>query len=271
MLKSTAILDPTKVDVYGDYGAGASKIFGATYEVELPLDYLHMLNCICIYKLKENYKCYNKGDNVQFAAKRLTADTWSVISMDYYTRPLPERPYYYIHNVNTQTNVSTNPYDGESTLPNAEGTDVNNEEGYTYKIDSTTKEGTGKSNLPRKIKIEDLIGGSKEVSTVNSEKDSSYRYGNPSKIRCEIRYGQDDSVFKLKKVMIDYLKVPQYIRLTQEQVNLTKDTSAIMEFPDYVCQEIINELKMIVQENSADPRLQTSLAVSQSIGQPAQQ
>jgi hypothetical protein len=46
------------------WGAGNAKLFGATYEVNLPDDYLHMLNCICIYKLKKNYKCYNKDDYV---------------------------------------------------------------------------------------------------------------------------------------------------------------------------------------------------------------
>ena len=87
----------------------------------------------------------------------------------------------------------------------------------------------------------------------------------------EVRYGHDDTVFTLVKVFVDYIKTPQYIRLTQEQVNLTEDTSQIMEFPDYVCQEIINELTTLVMENTADPRLQTHIPVTQSIANPAQQ
>jgi hypothetical protein len=51
----------------------------------------------------------------------------------------------------------------------------------------------------------------------------------------EIRYGTDDTVFELKKVIVDYIKTPQYFRLTQDQVDRTVDTSQIMEFPDYVC------------------------------------
>ena len=46
---------------------------------------------------------------MQFAAKRLTADSWSVIVNDYYNRPLPERPYFYIHNININNTVPTNP------------------------------------------------------------------------------------------------------------------------------------------------------------------
>jgi hypothetical protein len=41
----------------------------------------------------------------------------------------------------------------------------------------------------------------------------------------EIRYGKDDEIFELDKVYVDYLKTPQHIRLTQEQIDLTEDTS----------------------------------------------
>lgn len=54
-------------------------------------------------------------------------------------------------------------------------------------------------------------------------------------------------------------------------MDLTIDTSQIMEFPDYVCQEIINELVHLVMENGSDQRLQTHIPVSTSIAQPAQQ
>lgn len=103
------------------------------------------------------------------------------------------------------------------------------------------------------------------------EKPQSIRHSNTTKVRCEIRYGKDDSVFKLVEVLVDYIKSPQYIRLTQEQLDLTEDTSQMMEFPDYICQEIINELVAIVMENTQDPRLQTHVAVTQSIAQPTQQ
>lgn len=71
----------------------------------------------------------------------------------------------------------------------------------------------------------------------------------------EIRYGKDHTLFELKKVYVDYLKAPQTIRLTQEQMDMTEDTSQIMEFPDYVCHEIINELVHIILENEGNPRL----------------
>ena len=308
VLKATTVLEPeliantiSGVDT-SDWKAGNASLFGATYEVYLPLDYLHMLNCICVYKLNKRFKCYNEGDYVQFAAKRLTADSWSVVVNDYYNRPLPERPYYYIHNVNQSTDLPTNPVEDVSILTRTlKGTDsakdytnsiiyvrkykesqegeeqevTNLEDQYklwtfekehpTWIVTETVEVTEGQSNLPRTISLKNI----QNKSIV--EKESGVRYGNPSSVRCEIRYGKDNSVFELQSVVIDYIKAPQTIRLTQEQVDLTEDTSQIMEFPDYVCQEIINELTMLVMENTADPRLQTNTVVTQSIANPAQQ
>ena len=84
----------------------------------------------------------------------------------------------------------------------------------------------------------------------------------------EIRCGNSP---ELTNVSVDYLKVPTHLQLTQEQLDLTTDSSQEMEFPDYVCQEIINELVKLQLENSGDPRLQTNLAVNQSLVSPTQQ
>lgn len=102
------------------------------------------------------------------------------------------------------------------------------------------------------------------------EKEAQYRYGNTSKVRMEIRCG-DDSLFDLKKVIIDYLKTPQYIKLTRDQIDNVIDTSQIMEFPDYVCQEIINEVVRLVMENASDPRLQTFIPITNTITNPVSQ
>ena len=114
--------------------------------------------------------------------------------------------------------------------------------------------------------------------TSNIERAAKLRYGNVSKVRMEIRYGTDTSVFSLDSdpnskgglVYIDYIKAPQHIRLTQEEVDYTEDRSQTLEFPDYVCQEIINELVHIIMENISDQRLSTHPVVSQSIANPAQ-
>lgn len=426
VLKSTAIIDAKKSDRYSKAADIVNKyttsLFGSTYEVNLPSDYLHILNCICFYKVNKTYKCYDAGSYVPFSARRLTADAWSQVINDFYNRPVPQRPYYYIHNVNSNNQLPTNPvvqnyntstsikFDGTDQtkalytkdsitsipydyshldkycfLPKVISTPVyvanpltsriyyDNLNNLVYQIydkdtsswktsttdgktayiklinisntiNSSTTEtidkfeavndaknkdliiGSELSNItittpfkyningtycdyrtykipivilsedpnnliwndinygsastvddilnilnsineyPRTIKLSDIQNSS--ISTV--EKSAQVRYGNTSNVRMEIRYGKDNSIFELQQVMVDYIKVPQFIRLTQEQLDLTEDTSQIMEFPDFVCQEIINELVTVVMENNADPRLQTHLAVSQSIAQPQQ-
>lgn len=236
---------------------------GATYEVELPIDYLHLLNCMCVYEVQKPAKqCYNTGDIVMFPAKRLTADTWSTVANDYYTRPNYQRPYYYIHNVNTSSDYPYNPVNTNG------GTDMSG----TYLVTGNPTLGgenqyseSVNSNFPRTISL----NGGGTISTV--ERATAQRYGNASKVRMEIRYGRDDSVFRLVDVQVDYIKTPQHIKLTQDQMDLDEDTSQIMEFPDCVCQEIINELVMVLMERAGDPRIQTHIAVTQSVANPVQQ
>ena len=95
VLKSTAILAPIGIlgeenNAYGKKTTSVTSLnslYGATYEFELPTDYLHLLNCICNFKVKKQFKCYDAGTYVQFGAKRLTADAWSQIINNFYMRP----------------------------------------------------------------------------------------------------------------------------------------------------------------------------------------
>lgn len=247
VLKSTAILVPHSASDKYDEEDGINSLYGATYEVELPNDYFHILNCICQYKLTKTFKCYNEGSFVQFPANRLTADMWSGVIQNAYNKPSYKKPYFYIHNVNTSETNPTNPYDGTW------GTDVSNNE------DSQITGG-----LPNTIKLT-------QGTADNVERLAKLRYGNSSPVRLEIRYGKDDSLFKLSKIYIDYIKTPQYIRLTQEELDLTEDTSQILEWPDYVCYEIVKELVILLLENASDPRLQTNIPINQAIATPTQQ
>lgn len=86
----------------------------------------------------------------------------------------------------------------------------------------------------------------------------------------EIRSGSTLSAVP-KIAYLDYLRIPSVIELTQEQIDGVTDTSQALEFPDYVVQEIINELVNIIMENASDPRLQSHIPVSQSIARPGQQ
>lgn len=247
VLSTTAILPAKLSDKYNITnvkGIASNSI----YEVMLPTDYFHILGCTCKFKSKKNIGCLNEGNFIDKVATRMTADL-NVIINNYYFKPSFKRPYYYIHNVNTSVDNPTNPY-SES---NISGTDIK-------EIDDS---GQVISERPRSIKI-----GNKSTSLVKRQ--GEVRYGNVSPIRMEIRYGNDDSKFELVSVYVEYLKVPQQMVLTKEQVDLVEDTSQIMEFPDYVCLEIINELTHIIMENSSDPRLSTHIPISVSIADSAQ-
>ena len=237
VLKTSTVVTLRAGEV-GETGLTANTdLFGKSYIGELPKDYLHMLNCIVEFDPKKNFKCYETGDPVQFAARRLTSDMFSGILNNAYMRPMYKRPYYYINNFNAQ-----NP------------------------------------NLPTNSKMDDQIpdsaqGLTDDTSTVDSIKPTQGRNANITKVLLEIRFGKDDSLFKPTKAYVDYLKGPQFIRLTQAQIDLTEDTSQVLEFPDYVCFEIVNIFTRLLLENSSDPRLQTNLPINNTIasGVPQQQ
>ena len=258
-------------------------LHGATYEVYMPIDYLHMLNCVCIYYVAKQKDCWDAGSYIEIPATRLTADSWSQIITDIYNRPSPMRPYYYIHNLNQQQVLPTDPRTKVTTGTGLEEVGIDMDGIYQVTsasggewedndIDAGTAGGTDvkaqNSNFQRTFKLK-TTKEEQQVSLV--EKPIAFRAGNTSNVRCEIRYGKDDSLFQLVEVQIDYVKCPQFIRLTQEQIDLTEDTSQIMEFPDYVNQEIINELVHLVMERVNDPRLGNNIQMTQSIARPTGQ
>lgn len=266
VLKTTAVLTPKEFSKYGDIGS----LYGKVSEFELPVDYLHLLNCICDYKVQKNYKCHSEGTYLQAPARRLTSDLWPQIINNFYMKPTYKNPYYFIHNVNkidkheeglytSSVNIPTNPaytITDESTQDNPK---------YEY-IGGTDMSYEGYINLPKTIPFNGTT-----LSTINSKKTAGHRYGNVAPVRLEIRWGNDNSVFELERIYVDYIKTPQHIELTQEQLDLVEDTSQIMEFPDYVCHEIINELVKLIMENASDPRLQTNIPINQTIASPAPQ
>ena len=134
----------------------------------------------------------------------------------------------------------------------------------------------GESNFPRTFDVD--FDGNGEIAADGSETFSSIekpagsRHANSSRVKVEIRCGRDMSIiFSLSAVQIDYVIAPQCIRLTQEQLDSDEDISQVMEFPDYVNQEIVNELVNLVMRKINDPSLATHLQITQSIARPTGQ
>ena len=219
------------------------------YQVDLPSDYYHLLNCVCEFNVTQPVnKCKELDEYVHYKASRLTADMWGEVMNNYYMKPTYKRPYYYFNNIHNSENKE---------LPN--GTSINIQNNPVPNDPESEERGTDLLN--------DIFKVSGQEFTSLVDKKPKLRYGNASNVRMEIRTGYTKGV-SLVAVYIDYLRVPQNILLTQEQLDLVIDTSQILEFPDYVCLEIVNELVKIVMENASDPRLQTHIPVSQSIVPP---
>lgn len=267
VLKSTTFIKPVKTNVEGY--TNYDTINKYIYEVELPVDYLHILNCIITFKPKKTFKNYDCGVPFQIGATRLTSDMWSQVITDAFNRPSYKRPYFFIHNVNPKVitdgkaeNKPGNPY---TSSENGLGTGTDPE--LTY------NNGFGLTGLSRHLydPLKDTYVSNRS-NVINSEdtvnKLPGYRYGNASTVRMELRFGKDD-IFEPVLVQVDYLKAPQTIRLTQQQIETTEDTSQVLEFPDYVCQEIINGLVSLVMENIGSPRLATNAQINQTIAPPA--
>jgi len=142
---------------------------------------------------------------------------------------------------------------------------TNDETSYSY-LATTNAYVEGVSSITETGSFVTVTSTSTQDMSTLITKVPKYRYGNITKPRMEIRYGTDDRYFTLSKVYIDYFKAPQYIILTQEELDSVEDISQLLEFPDYICQEIVNELVKYLMENGSDPRLQTNIPVNQSIG-----
>lgn len=271
VLKASTTLDPVSDMTQPSNITSLEAFEKSNVEFVLPADYLHLTGCIVNYQVLKDYKCYNKDDYCQFNAKRATEEIVGQLLDNFYFRPTYKRPYYILINENTSNLNPTNPvtaYGDSDTAAKAassiqiSGTDAVGKQTNTIAVDGTIT--INNPNFPRTLKLSDGT----EDSLI--EKTAGHRYGNISNVRMEVLYGKDKSIFKLKNVKIYYIKAPQYIRFTQEQLDLTEDTSQELEFPNYICQEIINELTNIIMENSSNPRLQTHPVMSQSIASPSQ-
>jgi len=215
------------------------------WELELPKDYLHMLNCIAEFTGSDSNKSRcgdGVGRTITSTCQRLTADLYAGIINNYYMRPSHKKPYYYIINHNDN---NTEPLRNSEVIP---------------------------TNLTMDTEIQN---GSYQPGWADSEltyrnevflKEQYNRISNQSTVKLEIHSGT--STWALNKVYVTYLKSPMYVSMTQDKNLEIEDNSQVLEFPDYVCYEIINITVRLLLENASDPRLQTNIPINQTIAVP---
>ena len=114
--------------------------------------------------------------------------------------------------------------------------------------------------------------------TINNDLNSDYIdipasdnniYQDPRHI--EIHIG--NSNVGVERIEFSYLRTPKQYTLSEISeisesfvINLEDNSETdVLEFPDYVCYEIINTCVRLILENSSDPRLQTNVPVNQTI------
>ena len=101
----------------------------------------------------------------------------------------------------------------------------------------------------------------------DSEKIQDERYGNSTQPIMQIICGDNVDKYTLKAIEIQYLQAPKYVTIDQDDLDEFEDKTPMLEFSDYVCNEIVKQLVTSILENQKDQRLQTYIPVNQSIPQ----
>ena len=179
------------------------------YQIPMPDNYLHLKNCIAVYKVTKAFGCYKVNDTITFGATRMTAELEPVFSWNYYITPKWFKPFYYINK---------QPIPKRQNIPN---------------------------NPDEKI-IDNVITP------------------NAVKIGVELHIGNTPDYISLDSVKGWYYKIPENIKITQDDIDSDFDNTPHLEFPDYVCYEIIKELVVLLLEHDSNPRLQTNIPISMS-------
>jgi hypothetical protein len=208
---------------------------------KLPTDYLHLLNCkaeISGSNVISN-RCSSSTTNKTTAVNcfRLTANLDGGIMNNYYNKPSHKRPYYYIANRNDNDTII---------IENSDKDNDNKNTDYGYSpVYSPVKDGETPT-----YRFYDL-------------KERFDRTSHQSPLFIEIHLG--DSDYAVNRIQLTYLRSPMYVSMTQEDLLSVEDNTQVLEFPDYVCYEIINIYVRLLLENASDPRLSTVTPINQSI------
>lgn len=98
----------------------------------------------------------------------------------------------------------------------------------------------------------------------------SVEYTNAAPVMLEIITSTEEEA-DIESIYITYLHNPEPIILSEDDYGWDdtlfeeEDKSAVLEFPDYVCYEVINEFVKLLLENASDQRLQSNMAVNQTV------
>jgi len=102
------------------------------------------------------------------------------------------------------------------------------------------------------------------VVKYSTDDPNSREYQNQPRIKIYI--GRDNKVLKPYEVQVDYIKMPEYVLLDDiDLFSAGEDSSQVLEFPDYLKNEIVKRVSIYLLEKTGDPRIQTQPAVNQEM------
>lgn len=103
------------------------------------------------------------------------------------------------------------------------------------------------------------------VISADGIREQGDRMQNTSPVNIEIIYGTENDKYELTSAHVDYLKIPKYVSITEDEIDSDEDESQVLEFPHTLCLEIIKKLVALLMENFSDPRLNTNLPINQAV------
>ena len=102
-------------------------------------------------------------------------------------------------------------------------------------------------------------------STVYPQSSSEYK-GYQNKPLLRVHIGAANEFMEMWSVEFDYLKTPEKVTIYDEDIFAAdEDTSQVLEFPDYLSNELVKRCTAYLLEKVNDPRIQTQPALNQEI------
>jgi hypothetical protein len=94
----------------------------------------------------------------------------------------------------------------------------------------------------------------RSIGTPPDSEKTITRYGNTTIPVMEVKIG-DSKNFSLDAVYVDYLRAPEFLNLTEEDLDEALDSTKVIDLPDYVAYDLISEIVTLIMENNSNPRI----------------
>ena len=296
VLKDYVKIEIKKESAKADEEDNAGKI----YEVRLPDNYYHLISCEIQFQLLRDWHCYDANTKWRNKAIKATGDINGDALNNAYFRPSYRTPYYYVINNSYSSGFINNyiylfEYDDSynNEKPSEWNKEWNKDSGDFASVPISKMSGSTLDIIYSHLNKDEKKEVDKAYSTrikkyfedggdISNDilKSRMQNVNTPTQAKEALREAYNNVILQLRPgpcdvfepiaVFVDYIKTPKIVRLTQRQFDQDIDTSEVLEFPHYMCLEILDRLVMLLLENYSDERLRTNPQINQTIAPPAE-